>query len=336
MKNLKYYLIGALVVVIAIIGYHFIAASQAEQQIDKALREQTENATALSITYSAIDVAPFSADVTIDDLNIILGNHIERARQIKLDLHYLDFLNIYFGGVEYGLRNLDKTIITTVSPSYTNKAERQEIKTDSLLITYQGNALDGIRSAVNGIPYNTDQSIQIKSGSITFSVPNTLLSTLKAQRLNYSGTISKSKTNFWKEGTHNIRLDSLIWTPPESFQNKYSFFIKGFGYSNDAIPFQYAELRSEPIFQAKDTLAVESTLKSELALLTSRGNVILKKPIRNSEFRNMKISLTDFSETFGNVLQNIEKLLSITLPKTKDGITIQLQGAIDEPKIITE
>ncbi|PAU93036.1 hypothetical protein CK503_14035 [Aliifodinibius salipaludis] len=333
MKNIKYYFIGGLVLVIAIIGYHFLAASHAEQQIDEAIQEQTSQRNTISVQYSEIDVAPFSADITINDLNIILGNHIERARQLKLDLNYLDFLNIYFGGVEYGLNHLDKTIINAISPSYTNKAELQEVKSDSLTITYQGNALDGIQSAVNGTPFSTDQSLKIRSSNITFSVPQTLLSTIKAQELSYSGSISKAQTNFWKEGSHHIRLDSLLWTPSESLQNKYSFFIKGFGYPTDAIPFQSAELRTKPVSQADDTLAINSTVKSELALLTSQGNIILKQPLEDSEFRDMQISLSDFSEKFGNVLNNIEQLLSITLPKSEAGITIQLQGSIDNPRV---
>lgn len=333
MKNIKYYFIGVLVLVIAIIGYHFLAASQAEQQIDEAIREQTAKTNTISIQYSEIDIVPFSADITISDLNIIFGNHIERAQQLKIDLSYLDFLNIYFGGAEYGLDHLDKATITALSPSYTNKAELQEVKSDSLTITYQGNALDGIQSAVNGNPFSADQSIEIQGSNITFSVPKTFLSTVKAQELNYSGSISKAQTNFWKEGNHHIRLDSLLWTPSESFQNKYSFFIKGFGYPTDAIPFQSAELRTKPVSQSDDTLAINSTLKSELALLTSQGNIILKQPLENSEFHDMQILLSDFSERFGNVLNNIEQLLSITLPKSEEGITIQLQGSIDNPKV---
>ncbi|WP_445666685.1 hypothetical protein [Fodinibius sp. AD559] len=333
MKNIKYYLIGALVLVIAIIGYHFLAASQAEQQIDEAIQEQIGKSNSISVQYSEINITPFSADIVISNLNIIFGNHIERAHQLKLDLGYFDFLNIYFGGTEYGLHHLNKAIITAVSSSYTNKVELQEVKSDSLTITYQGDAFDGIQSAVNGTPFGANQSIEIQGSNITFSVPRTLLSKVKAQKLNYSGTISKTQTNFWKEGTHNIRLDSLLWTPPKSFQNKYSFFIKGFGYPSDAIPFQSIELRTKPVSQADDTLEINSTVKSELALLTSRGNIILKKPLQDSEFQNMKISLSNFSETFSNVLNNIEQLLSISLPKSKEGITIQLQGSIDNPKV---
>ena len=333
MTNKKYFLIGILIFVLAIIGYHYWAASQAEKQIDKAIQEQAERTNTISVQYSGIDIAPFSADITFNNLNIILGNHIERAQKLKIDLGYLDFLNIYIGGAEYGLDHLDKAMIIAISPSYTNKVELQEIKSDSLTIAYQGNALDGVQSAVNGTAFGADQSLEIQGSNIIFSVPSTLLSKVTAQNLNYSGTISKTGKNFWKKGTHHIRLDSLLWTPSESFQNKYSFFIKGFGYPSDAIPFQSAELRTKPVSQADSTLDIESSLKSELALLTGQGKIILKQPIQHSEFLNMNIALSDFSERFANVLNNIEQLLSISLPKSKNGVTIQLQGSIDDPKI---
>ena len=317
----------------AIIGYHFLAASQAEQQIDEAIQEQSGKTNTISVQYSNLDVAPFAADITISDLNIILGNHIERAQQLKLDLGYLDFLNIYFGGAAYGLDHLDEAVITAVSSSYTNKVALQEIKSDSLTIRYQGNALDGIQSAIKGTPFGADQSIEIQGRNLTFSVPRTSISKVIAQKLHYSGSVSKAKSNFWKEGSHTIRLDSLLWTPSESFQNKYSFFIKGFGYPTDAIPFRSAELHSNPVSQADDTLDIESAVKSELALLTGQGHIILKQPLQDSKFYNMKITLSDFSERFANVLSNIEQLLSISLPKSKEGITIQLQGSVENPEV---
>jgi len=333
MMNKKYFLIGILTLVLAIIGYHFWAASQAEKQIDKTIQEQAEQTKTISVQYSGIDIDPFSADITFNNLNIILGNHIERAQKLKIDLGYLDFLNIYIGGAEYGLDHLDKAMIIALSPSYTNKVELQEIKSDSLTIAYEGNALDGVQSAVNGTAFGKDQSLEIQGSNIIFSVPRTLLSKVTAQNLNYSGTISRTEENFWKAGTHYIRLDSLFWTPSEPFQNKYSFFIKGFGYPADAIPFQSVELRTKTISQTDDTLEIESSLKSELALLTGQGKIILKQPLQHSEFLNMNIALSDFSERFANVLNNIEQLLSISLPKSKNGVTIQLQGSIDNPKI---
>lgn len=332
MKNKNLYFIGLVVLVIGIIGYHYVAASQAENQFDEAIQEQTEKSGTISVDYSEIYIAPFSADVTINDLTIIMGNHIERTPKLMLDLGYLDFLNIYFGGVQYGLNHLTDAVITAIGPSYTNKAKRREIKSDSIKIIFKGNALDGLRSAIDGSPFTSKQSINIQGSNIIFSLPHTFLSKVKAQHLRYTATVSESKTNFWTNGTHKIRADSLIWTPSQSFQDKYSFFIKGFGYPTDAVPFQYAKLQADPSVSV-DVLELKSTVKSDLALLSGNGKIMLKEPMQNSEFKDMTLSLTEFSDRFSNVLSNIEKLLSISLPKSEAGITIQLQGSVNNPKV---
>lgn len=332
MDNKKYYLVGVLAFMVAIIGYHFLTASQAEQQISEALQEYSDSEESISITYSEIDITPFSADVTIRDLSIIFGNHIERTKKIDLDLGYLDFLNIYFGGAEYGLQHVDHAIITATTPSYTNRDGREEIKSDSLVIIYRGDALDGLRGAINGTAFNTDHSLEIENRNVTFSLPNTLLTTVKAQDLYYSGTISESQKNFWLNGSHNIRLDSLTWTPRESFQNKYNFIIKGFGYDTNAIPFEHAEFNSSPSSSA-DRLEISGRLKSELALLSTSGLILPDQPFGDSQIDEAQIALSEFSEQFSNVLANLEQLLGTSVAKENGRITFSVTGTVADPKI---
>ncbi|MEL7835190.1 hypothetical protein [Fodinibius sp. Rm-B-1B1-1] len=332
MKTKTYYLIGILVFIIALIGYHFVAANQAEQQITKALQEYDEQEETISINYSDITITPFSADITIEDLAIIFGNHIERGKKLILDLGYWDFLNIYFGGAEYGLKQLEHAVITVATPSYTNRTDRNEIKSDSLTIAYRGNVLDGLRNAINQIPFQSNHSLEINSKNTTISLPNTFLIKATAKQLHYTGTISGSKTNFWTNGTHNIRLNSLVWTPPSSFQDRYSFFIKGFGYNTDAIPFEYAELNSQPATTG-DTLNISTELKSELALFSVDGSIKNEQPFTKAQLYNTRLSLSQFSEQFANMLTNIERLLNISLPNKNGTITINLTGTILNPQI---
>ena len=332
MKNKKYYLIGVLVFLIAIVGYHYIASSQAEQQIDEALQEYDRQHDTISINYSLIDITPFSADVTINNLTIIFGNHIERANQINIDLGYWDFLNIYFGGAEYGLKKLENAVITAATPSYINRVARQEIKSDSLTIIYRGNVLDGLRNAINKTTFQYHHTLNIASKNTTISLPNTLLKKITADQLHYEGIISDSNTNFWTEGNHTIRLDSLIWTPSPAFQDRYSFFIKGFGYNSDAIPFEFAELNSRPSTTG-DTLSINTDLKSELALFSVDGSIKRVQPFVDSQLYNTQLSLSQFSERFGNMLTNIERLLNISLPNENGTITIDLTGTVSNPRI---
>ncbi len=332
MKNIKYYLIGALVFAVAIIAYHFYAASQAEQQIDDAIQEQLADNDTISVQYSSIDVPPFGGSVSIQDLTFIFGNHIERANNLQLEISYFDYLNIYFGGIRYGLDHLDKADIKLANPSYTNRNTRNEIKADTLTVQYSGNVLDGLLSAINVTPFNNDHAIEAYSSNLTISLPKTYLTKLKAEEFTYAGKISTGKRNFWLEGSHQFQMDSLMWTPSETFLNRYSFFIKGFGYTTGVIPFQSAQLQSAPVSQ-KELLQIESSIKSELALVSASGFLQLHNQPEYSELQDMNISITEFSDSFRNVLGNIERLFSISLPESDDGFTLQIEGTLANPVI---
>lgn len=328
----KYYLIGFAVFIALLIGYHFWAASQAEAQIDKAIQQQSEKSEALSVQYSGIEVSPFAATVSIRDLTVMLGHHIERTQHLELDMSYFDFLNIYFGGLRYGLKNLTQANVSLLSPSYVNRSGLQEIKSDSLHITYTGQALDGLLSAVNGTSFTHPHNIEARSSNLTVSLPKTTFTKLTTREFRYSGSIESQQQSFWRNGTHHFGMDSLTWTPSESFQKKYSFFIKGFGYPTDAIPFQSAQLHVNQVPQ-NNMLRIESTLKSELALLSGAGFIALEKPLGNSDLVKTKISLTKLSEPLQNVITNIERLFSISLPKSSDGITVQIDGTLSNPRL---
>jgi hypothetical protein len=331
-QKTKYYLIGFAALVVLIIGYHFLAASQAEDQIDEAIQEEANKSEAISVQYSSIDVAPFSGNLSMSDLTFIFGDHIERARHIKLDLGYLDFLNIYFGGIAYGLENLYEARITLLQPSYVNRSGLEELKSDTLHITYRGQALDGLRSAINGTNFGTDQSIEVRSSGIRLRLPDTPVSQVGSEEFTYSGAIAEGNNNFWINGSHEFKLDSLIWTPSEAFQTKYSFFIKGFGYPTNAIPFESTRLQSNPASEP-DVLQIDASVKSELALLSGSGFIHLDDSLKNSTFQDMVITVTEFSESFSRVIQNIERLLSVKLPRDTEGIRIKISGTLNSPAV---
>jgi hypothetical protein len=310
-----------------------IAASQAEQQINEALKKYDEQNDDISITYSLVNITPFSADLTVNDLTIIFGDHIERAHKIVVDLGYGDFLNIYFGGTKYGLKNMDYAVITAKTPSYVNRSARQEIKSDSLTIAYQGNVYDGLRNAINQTVFQHHHTIDITTKNTTISLPNISFTKATAKNIRYEGEISSPKINFWTEGTHAVQFDSLIWTPSADFQNRYSFFIKGFGYNADAIPFEYAELNTRPD-SSTNQLAVKADLKSELALLSMDGNIKKLQPFTNSQFHGTQLTLSQFSEQFSSMLKNMKGLFNISLPQQDGTISIKLEGTVSDPRIV--
>jgi len=328
----KYYGIGIAVFIALLVGYHFLAASQAESQIDEALQEQSEQNPRFSVQYSAVEVAPFTATLVLRNLTVVLGDHIERAQKLQLDMSYFDFLNVYFGGLPYGLENLTSAEILFVKPTYVNQDGLEEIKADSLRLRYSGNAMDGLQSAINGTPFGHRHSIEASSSELVISVPQTTLTRVTASKFRYSGSVDARTSNFWLNGNHQFGMDSLVWTPSASFQNSYSFFIKGFGYPTDAIPFQSAQLHVKPTSDINQ-LRMESTVKSDLALFSGSGHVALKEPFGSSQFVNTRLSLTQLSDSLKNVIGNIERLFNITLPKENDSISIRLGGTISNPEI---
>lgn len=334
MKKTNYYIIGLAVLAALIAGYHFYAANQAEDQIRVLIEEQTAGNSSISVKYSSVEVTPFTGKVIFRDLTVIQGDHIERAQQFTVDLNYFDVLTFYIGGTEYALEHLYRAEALLLKPSYVNKSNLQQISSDSLHIHFEGQALDGIRAAVTDTFFSERQTIQAEGSGLRYQLPETLVAGLEVNTFRYDGTIAGGEKFFWSEGRHEVVMDSLTWKPSEAFQSKYGFFVKGFGYTTDAIPFQSARFQSSPQPQS-DMLLVKSELESELALISVNGDVRPQQPLGTSQLRNTSISLSNFSESFTRVLENIEQLLSISLPRNEEsGITIPIKGTLSDPVLV--
>lgn len=328
----KYSFIGIIILAAALIGYHFHGASQAEEQIVQLIEEQTAANSSISVQHSSVEVTPFTGKIIISDLTIVLEDHIERAKQLTVDLTYFDVLKFYLGGTEYALEHLYQAEALFVEPSYVNKSNLQQVSSDNLHVNFQGQALDAIRAAIADTSFSEEQKIQAEGSGLRIQFPGTLITGLKAQEFRYNGSIASGKKYFGKEGQHSVVIDSLSWTPFEAFQNKYGFFIKGFGYPTDDIPFESAVFRSVPQ-QQSNRLKVESELKSELALISVDGFVDLQQPWSTSRLQEARIRISDLSPSFNRVLENIEQLLSISLPRDEEGITLPMEGTLSEPDI---
>ncbi|MCW9708540.1 hypothetical protein [Fodinibius salsisoli] len=326
----KYSFVAIVLILVAILGYHYYAASQAEQQIRALIEEQTAEAGSISVQYSDLDVTPFTGKVRFQDLTIIFGNHIERAKELTVDLSYLDVLGIYIGGTEYGLEHMHSADAFLSNPSYVNKESLRQVAADSLQIRFNGQALDGIRAAITDTVFTENQKLHLNGRRLRLQLPKTSVTNFKAQTFNYTGSIPAGEDSFWEEGTHEVSMDSLTVTPAVSFQNSYGFFIQGFGYATDAIPFQSAGFSSTPQPQP-GVLQFTSNLKSELALVSAEGLLTLREPLGNSPLEETTVTVSDFSPSFQKVLANIEKLLSISLPRKDNGIFIRLRGTLSNP-----
>lgn len=332
MKKTNYYLAGLLIIAAIVIGYHFYAADQAEEQITHLIEEQTAELRSASVKHSGVEVMPFTGKIIIRDLTVILDDHIERANQLTVDLSYLDVLKFYLRGTEWALEHLYQAEMLLLNPSYVNRSNLQQVSSDSLHIYFEGQALDGIRAAIADTIFSKQQTIRAEGSNLRLHFPETLITGLQVQKFNYNGSVAAGDKYFWKEGRHEVTMDSLTWKPFEDFQSKYGFFIKGFGYPTDAIPFQSARFQTTPQPQS-DNLQVKSSIKSELALISADGTVDLQQPFGTSQLENATLSISDFSPSFSRVLENVEQLLSISLPRNGNGITVRIEGTISEPAI---
>ncbi len=329
----KYYLIAIAVLLAGLFAYHFIAENRAEQQLQEAIREVNREPDARwTMQFSAIDISAFRGNIQFNDITFIQDQTIYRTKTALFDLSYLDFLRIYLGGIRFGLQYLDKATVSLTAPVYIDRNTLMEFKVDNLDISYTGNALDLLLHLNSGSPLAASHTVEAFGPDLSLTLPGTTFSQLKSAEFAYRAEIDTGNTSIIKSAAHQLELDSLTWTPSEEFQNTYGFFIKGFGYPTEAIPFESARLHTEPAPNT-DLIQISATLKSELALLTASGNILPEDPAANSEWQQMELRLTEFSESFGNVLTNIERLLSITLPKENGGISLQLQGTLSNTSI---
>lgn len=330
----KYYLIGLIVFLAGLIGYHFIAENRAEDQLREAIEEESNNPTAtFSLQYSDLDISSFRGNIELRDITLVQGNSIFRSSRILIDLSYWDFIRIYGGGMRFGLQYLTEANIRLAQPSYVARQSLFEVKFDTLSLSYTGNALDLLQNINTQMPLSKSQEVLAESGSITIAVPGTTFSRMRGHQFRYSFNLPDSSSDWETSGTHYIQIDSLTWTPSDAFQQNYSFFIRGFGYKTDAIPFSSAELQSSPTSEP-NTLQLDASLESELANLTATGQLNVQKPLQNSRWSQLEVTAGNFSETFNTVLSNLERMLSVTLPQEDGQIRFQLEGTLFDTKII--
>src|SRR5699024_4717075 len=108
--------------------------------------------------------------------------------------------------------------------------------------------------------------------------------------------------------------------------------FQGFEYQPDAIPFQKAEFHASPT-TGSELMEIHVELKSELALVSADSKIEFRQPTGTSRLHDARITVTDFSPSFKRVLENVEQLLSISLPRNEQGIVIPLKGTLANPQI---
>ena len=328
----KYYAIGFIILSSALFAYHFYAAENAEENMDRAIQETTKKLDPqLSVSYSNIEVRPFSGDIHFQDLNIIRNRDIRRARSDHFDFSYLDFLNISLFGPEYGLKRISSGNVTFDRLSFTNRSTLTEIKIDSLVANYRGDLWKLLRIGFKDSLNASEHSLSAKGTHFTFSMPENF-GVIKADTLILNNSFSYRADEESLSG--NFSLRDLTWNPTASFSDNYRFFIQGFGYQADSIPFRQSnvEYRYE---SASNLVSIsEMTLDSELFTGSLAGELKIDSVSYSaSSIQEATIRIGDFAPQLQNVLSNAEKLFGVRIPLANDELSIRVSGTLAEPKL---
>jgi hypothetical protein len=329
----KFILITFIILLVGLFAFHFFAANQAEKEINEAIQQQVEaSGASLSVQYSSIEVSPFSGDILFKDVTITEQTNIERTRAMNVDLAYLDFLNIYLGGVQYGLKQLTTGNITLSKISYLDRTSLQEFSMDTLNIRYSGNMWDAIQSIAANRRTAYAHQVDLSGTNGKYTKPQSSVGTFTADSAFSKFKVPKGATQWSRDGVHNLTFKNVLWSPPSSFQNNYGFFIQGFGYQLDAIPFKEMG-GSYSMTNNSEIMVNEGIASNELFTAKFDGTIETDSTWADAEFSPLNISLVDLSSQFKNVITNIEQLLGLNLPAQSDGIHFQLVGPVSNPSM---
>jgi hypothetical protein len=329
----KYSAIGLFFLLIGLFAYHFYAANNAELKLDESIKEiAADKKFGISVSYSSINVSPFSGDILFNDLNIIGNKEIRRAGFARFDLHYLDFLNFSLFGPEYGLKRIDAGKLELMDLSLTVRKSLAELKTDSLAIDYSGNLWKLLTLGLTDSPLQATHHFDASGTKLTLSRPE-YVGVVKADTLFFQAQIEQNPGG--RSFTGSTNLSDIIWTPTESFQEKYSFFLKGFGYQTHAIPFRKATAEYDFKLDTNALSIPMMKLHSELFTGSLSGDIgIVRDSLSKSAIDSLLIQFGDLSPKMQRFLSNAEKLFGIRIPMKENKLSMTLTGTIDNPKII--
>jgi len=330
---MKKYLLIAFLIIAGIYSYHFLAAEQAEQQIDEAIREFSGNQkNNLNVQYSDLEISPFSGDIIFGHLIVISDEYINRADRLHFDLTYWEFLNIYISGAKSVLNRKGILKLSADNLSLLQREKLREIKADTLSIQYQGNLWQTLDGLLNRGHSRDSQQVKLYASNPVFSHSGSAFGIFKFDSLKSEFQLTP-KNNYFQIHSE-IDLFSITWTPPETFRQRYEFFIKGFGYRADAIPFE--ELSMKSIYRSgTNYLSISKMdLRSDLFYSTSDGNIYIDSTsFARSKFSDFSITISDMSTPLRNFISNAEKLLGSKISMDNEEFSFGITGTIGNPQI---
>ncbi len=335
LRRKQVYLAGFLLLIAALIAFHFFAAGQAEADIDKAIQEQiAEIDSTISVQYSSIEVSPFSGGVAVSDLMIIHHNNIERSTRISLDLSYGDFLNIYFWGAEHGLSRITEASLNIWGASYLDRDKMYELKFSEARLRYNGNLLEALRSFIANTRISLDHEIVLTGKDIRYARPESSIGSFSADSLYLVNRVSASAGPS-SSSSDTLSLHTVLWNPPSSFQDNYGFIIRGFGLQPDSIRAKSATFNYMLSVDEREVALSQGTVITDLGDIKLHGTLIWPPSAGEPILSPLNVSATNLKAEVGRVINNLERMLNRRLPRNENGDpAVRLQGPVSEPKFL--
>ncbi len=325
----RYFFYGLLVLLILFIAYNYYSADEAEENITKLIKEQVDEPRAnISIQYSAVDVSPFAGNIRFEDVTVVQPETIRRVGSLTLDLTYFDFLKFNFGGIEYGLKHLSDAILILNEAAYINRQTRAEVSFNRLFIDYSGDLWDAVEGYFTAIPYDQSHTLTISGSNAVYWKPQSSAGTFTADSVYMHHTFTARKTPLTDE-ENSVYLSDIVWSPPESFQQKYAFFIQGFGLAADSVSFDEAGFS---YFSNDERIQITDGI-IEMSLFTADFyGVVDKEPV--TTFSPLYVEISELSPQLVRVLQNLKQLFDLPIPLNGGEIQFRLRGPVTDPEII--
>lgn len=326
----KYYFYGILALIVLFVAYNYYSASQAETNITKIIQEQVDKPNeAISIQFASVDVSPFAGNIRFNELNIIQPGTVKKVKKLTFDLRYIDFLKFNFGGVKYGLKHLSAAHIILKKLTLNDQKNSTKISFDQLLIEYTGTLWDAIQAYFTPKKASQVHTITAIGKRAAYKKTASALGNFTVDSLYIHHTFATPQS-LEPDPLNSVYLDSITWVPPKSFQQKYAFFIKGFGFAADSIAF--GNLGFSYLSNNKRIKITDGDMQMTL-FTTSFYGKINKQPV--PAFRPLHISITELSPQLKTVLQNLTQMFNLRLPlNKKGGIEMRLIGPVSNPRVV--
>ncbi|MEX0680010.1 MAG: hypothetical protein WD097_01395 [Balneolales bacterium] len=353
-----------------IYGSRTIKASLSYADIGRLIRNSSENPLAniytLRITATDLQIwnlnrngAPTNDNkLAIGNANIIYNGRLDELTRIPLDTHPPDYnhrinLNLTDISSEDKIQILFKKLPVLSDYSIPDDFEQihlhiqyragqktvdiNNFRVSSPRITFQ--IAGDIKFGDTGWPehpeyYQLNYQLQATTHDMArLSLPGILgdfsMDTLSANgRLQFDYETA-SRHPFALPGKTSLYLENIRWYPSTQLAEQYDLFLGMFGFSGQQLPVR--SIQATWHF-AKDTIRIDNALLSTIPFDAQIHAVVSTPQNRRADIQNGTVTFVRTSAAFNDMVDGIEGLFHITLPRKEGRLSIEFSGNPASPE----